>query len=393
MRWKFCSVGNRQQASHSAAANTIIWKLLDEMHTDSNSSSQGGMSSRIASSFHRSHKVTYQSKKRRRPGHNSFGTMSDTAISTPIEAATTSSRSNMPSRRGTRWQLLLATLFLTIQVVLTSASNTATVDNRAKAIWEVIDAEASSSLRKSPLLLQQESQEERSSSTGNSSHRSLRGRAKTRERAREHFRKDHTIKDYHYPATKEERHRLLVSCDESQRQDACLSQILEMYDVPYGEGNNDQRDHIEVIHNLESTHSLSIDVDSETFGKLATDGKFDFEMDFARGPLVLEGSMSIYEPPRKNGNRNLQDAQQIPWGLDAIRAQEVWEKYGIQGEGVKICILDSGLMASHEDFRQSKFDGYYGNEFVSPYWYEDNKGHGTHIAGTIAASDNTIGIV
>jgi len=360
------------------------------MHIDSNSTCQRGMSSRIASILNRNHKTTHSSRKRRRPRQYSFGTISDTTICAPIEATTTttSSRSNMPFRRGTTRQLLLATLFLTIQVVSTSASNTATIDNHAKAVWEAIDIEASSSLRKSNLLLQQES-----SSTSDSSHRSLRGRAKARERARERLRKDHIITDYHYPATKEERHRLLVSCDETQRQDACLSQILEKYDIPYGEGNNDLRHHIEVVHNLESTHSLSIDVDSETMDKLAADGKFDFEMDFARGPLVLEGSMSIYEPVENNGNRNLQDAQQIPWGLDAIRAQEVWEKHGVQGEGVKICILDSGLMASHEDFRQSKFDGYYGNEFVSPYWYEDNKGHGTHIAGTIAASDNTIGIV
>lgn len=205
---------------------------------------------------------------------------------------------------------------------------------------------------------------------------------------REKLRKDHTIEDYHYPATKEERHRLLVSCDETQLQEECLSKILENYDIPYGGA----RHHIELVHNLKSTHSLSVDVDSETLGKLAIDGKFDFEMDFARGPLVIEGSMSLYEPTN-DGSRNLQDAQQIPWGLNAIRAQEVWEQYGVQGEGVKICVLDSGLQASHEDFRQSKFDGYYGNEFVSPYWYEDNKGHGTHIAGTIAASDNTIGIV
>ena len=222
--------------------------------------------------------------------------------------------------------------------------------------------------------------------------RSLRGNERTRER----FRKDRVSGDFHFTESVEERHRLLISCEGIESQENCLSKLLRLYEIPYGAGTNidtDHAHHIELIHDLKFAKALAVDVDGKTLGKMAIDQEFVFEKDIVRGPLVLEGSMTIHQPSHMNGNRNLQNAQEIPWGLDAIRAQQVWREYDVLGKDVKICVLDSGLQASHEDFRQSNFDGYYGNEFVSPYWYEDNKGHGTHIAGTIAASDNMIGIV
>jgi len=294
----------------------------------------------------------------------------------------------MAPRRGTSWQLLVTTLFLAIKVVPSSSSITS-IDHSSEAIWQAIDEEGASSLRTFPLsLLEQKPEEEASSPLRKMGHRSL--------RAKERIRKERSAADYHFPASTEERHRLLITCDAYQSQEDCQSKLLGTYNASYDERksvDSDHRHHIEVIHNLESIHVLSVDVDTKTLGKLVFDRKFAFEMDFARGPLVIEGSMSYYQPPKGDGNRNLQDAQTIPWGLDTIRAQEVWREYGVKGQGVKICVLDSGLEASHEDFRQSKFDGYYGDEFVASYWYEDNKGHGTHIAGTIAASDNSIGIV
>jgi hypothetical protein len=311
-----------------------------------------------------------------------------TAAAAAAAASTSASRGRMAPRRGTSWQLLVATLFLAIKAVSSSSAITS-IDHSSKAIWQAIDEEGASPLRKSPLsLLEQNTEEEALSSLRKTGHRSL--------RAKERIRKEHSVADYHLPASTEERHRLLIACDAYQSQEDCQSKLLGTYDVPYDErkiADSDHRHRIEVVHNLESIHVLSVDVDTKTLGKLAFDRKFDFEMDFARGPLFIEGSMSYYQPPKGDGNRNLQDAQTIPWGLDTIRAQEAWSEYGVKGQGVKICVLDSGVQASHEDFRQSKFDGYYGDEFVASLWYEDNKGHGTHIAGTIAASDNSIGIV
>ena len=241
------------------------------------------------------------------------------------------------------------------------------------------------------------------------------------EREQERNRKDRIAADFHFPSTPDKRHRILIECnhysEEFQdhhhysQQDACLSSLLSLYGGDSGGGgtknntnhnSNHHNNPIEVIHNLESIHAISIEVDTQTLTDIVLDGKFVYHNDFVRRPLVIEGSMGYYNPPSSlsssttgsNGNRNLlTEYQEIPWGLSAIKAQEVWEGFGVKGEGVTVCILDTGIQASHEDFRESHLNGYYGNEFISPYWYEDSKGHGTHVAGTITASDNSIGIV
>jgi len=348
------------------------------------------------------------SRKRRRPGYCQFVIMSST-VARAAASFSSNSCSKIIPRREISWQLLLTMLFVAINTVSGSSSSlsstpaTGIVDHThrdrdseifmAESIWQAIDDESASSSLHQPALswLKQPSEEEESSSSHTPGHRSLRGKERTRER----FRKEHTFAVAHYPASPEERHRLLISCDERQTQEDCLSKLLEIYDVPYEESNNldgGHRRRIELIHNLKSVHALSVDVDAQTLGNLAIDQEFVFEKDFPRVPLVIDGSMAYYQPPSEDGNRNLQSAQEIPWGLEAIRAQEVWREFGVQGKGVKICVLDSGVQAPHEDFRQSKFSGYYGTEFNSP-WYEDANGHGTHTAGIIAASDNSIGIV
>mmetsp|Transcript_46036 Transcript_46036/g.112413 ORF Transcript_46036/g.112413 Transcript_46036/m.112413 type:complete len:836 (+) Transcript_46036:444-2951(+) len=92
----------------------------------------------------------------------------------------------------------------------------------------------------------------------------------------------------------------------------------------------------------------------------------------------------------RHGDRLLQSNQLMPYGVDLLRAPDVWEQFGTKGEGVIVCVLDSGVEASHPDL---DVVGYEGFELVQP-WDEDNQsGHGTHVTGTVSASDNGFGIV
>lgn len=78
-----------------------------------------------------------------------------------------------------------------------------------------------------------------------------------------------------------------------------------------------------------------------------------------------------------------------PWGVLRIKSNFAWEK-GFDGSGVKICIIDSGIRISHEEFAGStRITGQ-----KNTNWNEDLCGHGSHIAGTIAArKGNNAGVV
>lgn len=84
------------------------------------------------------------------------------------------------------------------------------------------------------------------------------------------------------------------------------------------------------------------------------------------------------------------------WGLDAINAPEAWNA-GSRGDGVRVAVLDSGIDADHPDLA-ANLNTDLSASFVEDEGYDVNLpagtfNHGTHVAGTIAAVDNTIGVV
>lgn len=81
--------------------------------------------------------------------------------------------------------------------------------------------------------------------------------------------------------------------------------------------------------------------------------------------------------------------QMNPWGIVAVRALEA-QKIA-KGKGVGVVVLDTGVDCTNEDLAGHCVSGY---DFVnSTSIVKDDNGHGTHLAGTIAASDNSIGVI
>ncbi|MEC0230637.1 S8 family peptidase [Paenibacillus alba] len=81
-------------------------------------------------------------------------------------------------------------------------------------------------------------------------------------------------------------------------------------------------------------------------------------------------------------------AQTIDWGVNVVNATYAWNN-GYTGKGVKVAILDSGISTHHEDLSVTG-----GASFVDyTTSYEDDAGHGTHVAGIIGAKNNDIGVV
>ncbi|KAF1680298.1 S8 family serine peptidase [Bacillus mexicanus] len=82
-------------------------------------------------------------------------------------------------------------------------------------------------------------------------------------------------------------------------------------------------------------------------------------------------------------------AQTVPYGISQIKAPALHSQ-GYTGTNVKVAVIDSGIDSSHPDLNVKG-----GASFVpsEPSPYQDGSSHGTHVAGTIAALNNSIGVL
>lgn len=83
---------------------------------------------------------------------------------------------------------------------------------------------------------------------------------------------------------------------------------------------------------------------------------------------------------------------EIPWGVDQIQAPELWAK-GEKGSGIVVAICDTGIDRTHSDLKEQIIGGHNFTDEGRADDYTDNNGHGTHVAGIIAAQANASGVV
>lgn len=81
----------------------------------------------------------------------------------------------------------------------------------------------------------------------------------------------------------------------------------------------------------------------------------------------------------------------IPYGIEQCEAPEIWQT-GERGEGVVIAVLDTGIDMNHHDLKNNIIDGRNFTREGNSKDYTDRNGHGTHCAGTIAASGEILGV-
>ena len=78
-------------------------------------------------------------------------------------------------------------------------------------------------------------------------------------------------------------------------------------------------------------------------------------------------------------------SQSTPYGISMVQADQISE--GPSVGNVKVCVIDSGYFVGHEDLQDGNISGYPSG------WDTDGCGHGSHVAGTISALANSVGVV
>lgn len=116
------------------------------------------------------------------------------------------------------------------------------------------------------------------------------------------------------------------------------------------------------------------------------------EKALAANPRVLridnDDIVTISKAP-KGATPPPQPAETLPWGIDRIDADLAWA--AVNGTGVNVAIIDTGIDKNHPDLIDNIKGGI--NVINVHKSYQDDNGHGTHVAGIIGAVDNEIGVV
>ncbi|WMS86021.1 S8 family serine peptidase [Pleionea litopenaei] len=81
-------------------------------------------------------------------------------------------------------------------------------------------------------------------------------------------------------------------------------------------------------------------------------------------------------------------AQNTPWGITTTQSNSVSDG---NASNMKVCIIDSGYDISNPDLAGNNHAGT--NNSGTGNWYTPGGSHGTHVAGTIAAVNNSEGVV
>jgi len=120
-------------------------------------------------------------------------------------------------------------------------------------------------------------------------------------------------------------------------------------------------------------------VELDENGKSAMRGKGGFKKMEAD---AIRYALSVYNDDA--GDPTLQ--QLTPYAVYQSQADQL----NLQS-GQKVCVIDSGLDATNNDFDWSVITG--DNDPGTGNWFDNGGPHGTHVAGTVGAEDNNVGVV
>ncbi|GAF21819.1 LOW QUALITY PROTEIN: hypothetical protein JCM19047_1535 [Bacillus sp. JCM 19047] len=164
-------------------------------------------------------------------------------------------------------------------------------------------------------------------------------------------------------AAEEAKEKYLIGFKEQE----VMSQFVDQIDGDEYSISSSQVEDVEIdlLHEFDFIPVLSVELDPQ-----------DVEA------LELDPAISYIEE-----DAEVTTMQTVPWGINRVQAP-IAQSRGFTGTGVRVAVLDTGI-SNHADLRIRG-----GASFVpgEPN-ISDGTGHGTHVAGTIAALNNSIGVL
>ena len=148
-----------------------------------------------------------------------------------------------------------------------------------------------------------------------------------------------------------------------------------------------------VLHILSLINALAIElpaVGTEVFlARLQADPAVERVEDDPLIALQGAGSDGVFVTPAA-----APPVEVYPWGIDWVGAADVQERHPwLAGNGVKVALIDTGIDWTHPDLWWNVIGGYNAMARQNPLNWRDDNGHGTHVAGTLAARVDTRGVI
>ena len=126
---------------------------------------------------------------------------------------------------------------------------------------------------------------------------------------------------------------------------------------------------------LPDFNAVAVEVPAAALRALQNNPNFALvEEDVKRYPLALSSA----------SKKPYLDGQLVPYGIALVQADQLPDT---NAGNRMVCIIDSGYDRAHEDLAANPAEGIY--DRGTGWWYTDENHHGTHVAGTIAAINNS----
>lgn len=137
-----------------------------------------------------------------------------------------------------------------------------------------------------------------------------------------------------------------------------------------------------------------ISIEEDRYFKWIDDVPVSFPLSSVEAAIALikVGEYEVFKNlPPPVAQEITDEEKEIPWGVKRVNASTAW--HITMGQGVKVAVIDTGIDYTHPDIQGNYADGY--NAIIlstSPADAMDDNGHGTHVAGTIAAVRDSKGV-